>query len=51
MGRSDKVVCFIGGGYDENQDKKTVTTDDKRGRAIYVVDVQTRRSALEMGLQ
>jgi len=35
------VVCFIGGGYDENQDKKTVTTDDKRGRAIYVVDAQT----------
>jgi type IV pilus assembly protein PilY1 len=41
FGTSAKVVCFIGGGYDENQDKKTVTTDDKRGRAIYVVDVQT----------
>jgi type IV pilus assembly protein PilY1 len=41
FGTSEKVVCFIGGGYDENQDKKTVTTDDKRGRAIYVVDVQT----------
>ncbi len=40
-GTSDKVVCFIGGGYDENQDKKTVTTEDKRGRAIYVVDVQS----------
>jgi type IV pilus assembly protein PilY1 len=40
-GSSDKVVCFIGGGYDENQDKKTVTADDKRGRAIYVVDVQS----------
>jgi len=40
-GSSDKVVCFIGGGYDENQDKKTVTTDDRRGRAIYVVDVQS----------
>ena len=41
FGTSDKVVCFIGGGYDENQDKKTVTTEDKRGRAIYVVDVQS----------
>ena len=41
FGTSEKVVCFIGGGYDENQDKKTVTTEDKRGRAIYVVDVQT----------
>jgi type IV pilus assembly protein PilY1 len=40
-GTSVKVVCFIGGGYDENQDKKTVTTEDKRGRAIYVVDVQS----------
>jgi type IV pilus assembly protein PilY1 len=41
FGTSEKVVSFIGGGYDENQDKKTVTTDDKRGRAIYVVDVLT----------
>jgi type IV pilus assembly protein PilY1 len=41
FGTSSKVVSFIGGGYDENQDKKTVTTDDKRGRAIYVVDVLT----------
>jgi type IV pilus assembly protein PilY1 len=40
-GSSDKAVCFIGGGYDENQDKKMVTTEDRRGRAIYVVDVQT----------
>jgi len=41
FGTSAKVVSFIGGGYDENQDKKTVTTDDKRGRAVYVVDVLT----------
>jgi type IV pilus assembly protein PilY1 len=41
FGTSAKVVSFIGGGYDENQDKKAVTTDDKRGRAIYVVDVLT----------
>src|SRR4030066_1263305 len=40
-GSSEKVVCFIGGGYDENQDKKAVTTEDKRGRATYVVDVQS----------
>jgi len=40
-GSSDKVACFIGGGYDENQDKKTVTAEDKRGRAVYVVDVQS----------
>jgi type IV pilus assembly protein PilY1 len=41
FGTSSKVVSFIGGGYDENEDKKTVTTEDKRGRAIYVVDVLT----------
>ena len=41
FGTSEKVVCFIGGGYDENQDKKTVTADDKKGRAVYVVDVLT----------
>jgi type IV pilus assembly protein PilY1 len=40
-GSSDKVVCFIGGGYDENQDRKTVTKEDRRGRAVYVVDVQS----------
>ena len=40
-GTEAKVVCFIGGGYDENQDKKTVTADDKKGRAIYVVDLFT----------
>jgi type IV pilus assembly protein PilY1 len=41
FGTSSKVVSFIGGGYDENQDKKIVTTDDKRGRAVYVVDILT----------
>jgi type IV pilus assembly protein PilY1 len=41
FGTGEKVVCFIGGGYDENQDKKTVTTDDKKGRAVYVVDILT----------
>ena len=41
FGTGEKVVCFIGGGYDENQDKKTVTADDKKGRAVYVVDILT----------
>lgn len=41
FGTSAKAVCFIGGGYDENQDKKSATTDDKRGRAVYVVDILT----------
>lgn len=40
-GTEKKVVCFIGGGYDENQDKKTVTANDKKGRAIYIVDLFT----------
>jgi type IV pilus assembly protein PilY1 len=41
FGTSAKVVCFIGGGYDENQDKKLVTADDKKGRAVYVIDILT----------
>jgi len=41
FGTSGKVVCFIGGGYDENQDKKIVTKEDKKGRAVYVVDILT----------
>jgi len=41
FGTDKKVVCFIGGGYDENQDKKLVTADDKKGRAIYVIDILT----------
>jgi type IV pilus assembly protein PilY1 len=41
FGTSEKVVCFISGGYDENQDRGAVSTDDKRGRVIYVVDVFT----------
>jgi type IV pilus assembly protein PilY1 len=40
-GSGEKVVCFIGGGYDENQDKKTPATEDKKGRAVYVVDLFT----------
>ena len=41
FGTSEKTVWFIGGGYDENQDKKVVTADDKKGRAVYVVDILT----------
>ena len=40
-GSSARVVCFIGGGYDENQDRKTLSSEDKRGRAVYVVDIET----------
>lgn len=36
-----KVVCFIGGGYDENQDKNILMTPDTKGRAVYVVDLFT----------
>ena len=37
----EKVVCFIGGGYDENQDKNILMTPDTKGRAVYVVDLFT----------
>jgi type IV pilus assembly protein PilY1 len=40
-GTSGRMACFLGGGYDENQDKKIVTRDDKKGRAVYVVDLLT----------
>jgi type IV pilus assembly protein PilY1 len=45
-GTSGRVACFVGGGYDENQDKRTVTADDKRGRAVYVVDLLTGEQIL-----
>jgi len=32
----EEIVCFIGGGYDENRG-----TDDKKGRAVYAVDIMT----------
>ena len=51
FGTGEKAVCFIGGGYDENQDKKTVTTDDKKGRAIYVVDVLTGEQVWRLDYQ
>jgi len=40
-GTGGRVACFVGGGYDDNQDKRTVTADDKKGRAVYVVDLLT----------
>ncbi|MBM4308143.1 MAG: hypothetical protein FJ123_15540 [Deltaproteobacteria bacterium] len=39
-GKGGKAVCIIGGGYDENQDRKN-PSDDKKGRAVYVVDLLT----------
>ncbi len=38
-GKGGKTVCIIGGGYDENQDRKTPASEDKKGRAVYVVDL------------
>lgn len=35
----ERAVCFIGGGYDENQSKWR--TDDRWGRAVYAIDVVT----------
>jgi len=40
-GTVGKVACFVAGGYDENQDKRTLTADDKKGRAVYAVDLLT----------
>ena len=40
-GSGEKVVCFIGGGYDEKQDRKNPTFEDKKGRAVYIVDLFT----------
>ena len=36
-----KWVAFISGGYDPNQDNLPATALDTRGRAIYVVDIDT----------
>ena len=40
-GDDEKVVFFIGGGYDENQDTGPGAGDDEHGRAIYIVDAIT----------
>jgi len=34
-----KSVAFIGGGYDENQDNLPLSTNDTKGRAVYVIDI------------
>ncbi len=36
---TERMVCFIGGGYDENQSKRR--TDDRKGRAVYAIDIVT----------
>jgi len=40
-GTGEKVVFFIGGGYDENQDSGPNAGEDSHGRAIYIVDAVT----------
>ena len=40
-GTGGRVACFVAGGYDENQDKIPVTADDRKGRAVYAVDLLT----------
>jgi type IV pilus assembly protein PilY1 len=40
-GNGGKVVLFIGGGYDQNQDNGPDARPDAYGRAIYVVDALT----------
>jgi type IV pilus assembly protein PilY1 len=41
LGTDEKWVAFFSGGYDTNQDKVTVSAQDTRGRAVYVVDILT----------
>jgi type IV pilus assembly protein PilY1 len=40
-GTGEKVVFFIGGGYDENQDSGPSAGEDSHGRAVYIVNVET----------
>lgn len=40
-GSGEKWVAFIGGGYDENQDNLPVTSNDTKGRAVFVIDIET----------
>lgn len=39
LATGDKWVAFIGGGYDTNQDNLPVTSNDAKGRGVYVIDV------------
>ncbi len=40
-GKQTKVVCIFAGGYDENHNQKNRTSEDKKGRAVYMVDLLT----------
>jgi len=40
-GNQTKIACIFGGGYDENHDNKNKTSEDKKGRAVYMVDLYT----------
>jgi len=39
IGLTDRMVAFLGGGYDTNQDDDPVISADTMGRGIYVVDL------------
>lgn len=39
-GNSFKIVLFMGGGYDPDQDENTVREDDDIGNAIYMMDAE-----------
>lgn len=40
-GAGEKWVAFIGGGYDTNQDNIPVAANDTKGRAVYVIDIES----------
>jgi type IV pilus assembly protein PilY1 len=40
-GSAAKTVLIFGGGYDEDQDNATVTTEDSVGRTVYIADATT----------
>ena len=40
-GTGEKIVFFMGGGYDENQDSGPDAGEDVHGRAVYIVDTIT----------
>jgi type IV pilus assembly protein PilY1 len=39
LATGEKWVAFIGGGYDTNQDNLPVTSNDAKGRGVYVIDI------------
>lgn len=41
VGSSTKNVLIFGGGYDEDQDSKTIRSADSTGNAVYIVDADT----------